>query len=247
MRKIILQNIQALNQSYQSTNPFSLIINPSVQVNSNEECPICHYAMDLESNAWRNYHDADTLDQKYFNVFSLYTCQHCHKGFVIIHTMQKVTDNSEESDIFEIRQIACPSTATDKSVDGQIREISPRFYEVYNQCSVAKQSGLSELYGMGLRKALELLVTDYILTRNPGDKSKIIKMSLHSRIVNYFKDSDAKTSLLACKYLGNNETHYDNSNSMGDIVLLGNLIDDVIYYIKRELRGERAAAIIQKN
>ena len=88
MRKIVLRNIQALNQSYQSSNPFFLITNQSLQVSSNEECPLCHYAMDLESNAWRNYHDADTLDQQYFNVFSLYTCPHCHGGFVIVHTMQ---------------------------------------------------------------------------------------------------------------------------------------------------------------
>jgi hypothetical protein len=247
MRKIVLRNIQALNQSYQSSNPFFLITNQSLQVSSNEECPLCHYAMDLESNAWRNYHDADTLDQQYFNVFSLYTCPHCHGGFVIVHTMQGVADNSEEFDISEVQQIACPSTAVDKNVDARIREISPRFCEVYNQCYIAKQNNLSELYGMGLRKALEILVTDYVLTRNPGDKSKIIKIPLHSRIENYFKDSDARTSLLACKYLGNNETHYDNSNSAEDTALLGNLIDDVIYYIERELRGEQAATIIQKN
>ena len=40
----------------------------------------------------------------------------------------------------------------------------------------------------------------------------------------------------ACKYLGNNETHYDNSNSAEDTALP-----------ERELRGEQAATIIQKN
>ena len=78
-------------------------------------------------------------------------------------------------------------------------------------------------------------------------KRKIIKIPLHSRIENYFKDSDAEPDLLACKYLGNNETHYDNSNSAEDTALLGNLIDDVIYYIERGDQGEQAATIIQKN
>lgn len=61
--------------------------------------------------------------------------------------MQGVADNSEEFDISEVQQIACPSTAVDKNVDARIREISPRFCEVYNQCYIAKQNNLSELYG----------------------------------------------------------------------------------------------------
>lgn len=245
MRKIILRNIQALNQSYQSSNLLSLITNISAQVHSNEECPVCHYAMDLESNAWRNYHDAVDTDQRYFNVFSLYICPHCHKGFAIVHTVQKA-DSSEGFDTFEVRQISFPSTTKDSGMDEKIREMSPRFYEVYNQCYVAKQNGLSELYGMGLRKALEMLVTDYAIKRNPSEESKIVNMSLHNRIENYFNDSDAKTSLLACKYLGNNETHYSNNNSEEDIVLLEDLVEDIIYYINRESRSDRAATIVSE-
>lgn len=124
--------------------------------------------------------------------------------------------------------------------------MSPRFYEVYNQCYVAKQNGLSELYGMGLRKALEMLVTDYAIKRNPSEESKIVNMSLHNRIENYFNDSDAKTSLLACKYLGNNETHYSNNNSEEDIVLLEDLVEDIIYYINRESRSDCAATIVSE-
>ena len=61
---------------------------------------------------------------------------------------------------------------------------------------------------MGFRKAIEYLVKDFAISENPNKRSSIEASSLHSCIENYFKDSDARTALLACKWLGNNETHY---------------------------------------
>ena len=52
----------------------------------------------------------------------------------------------------------------------------------------------------------------------------------------YFEDADTESALLGAKHLGNNEVHYTNSNSAEDLILLEQLIDDILYYIKRELR-----------
>ena len=62
-------------------------------------------------------------------------------------------------------------------------------------------------------------------------------------IEEYFKNSDAKTALLAAKWLGNNETHYVNNNDEKCIQLLENLIEDTIYHIHRELREKKAIQI----
>lgn len=50
-------------------------------------------------------------------------------------------------------------------------------------------------------------------------------------------------ALLGAKHLGNNEVHYTNNNSTEDLILLEQLIDDILYYIKRELRLAKAKEI----
>ena len=96
---------------------------------------------------------------------------------------------------------------------------------------------------MGFRKSLEYLVKDFAIYENPDDKGKIESISLHECIEKYFKNSDAKTALLAAKWLGNNETHYVNNNNDEAIQLLENLIEDTLGYIHRELRNKKAMQI----
>lgn len=96
---------------------------------------------------------------------------------------------------------------------------------------------------MGFRKSLEYLVKDFAIYENPKDKEKIESMKLHNCIEEYFKNSDAKTALLAAKWLGNNETHYINNNDEEAIQLLENLIEDTIFHIHRELREKMAVQI----
>lgn len=68
-------------------------------------------------------------------------------------------------------------------------------------------------------------------------------MSLHNRIETYFNDSDAKDALIACKWIGNNETHYKNYNTDEDLQLFEDLIEDTLYYIRREIRHKKAEDI----
>jgi hypothetical protein len=249
MRKIVLSNIQALDPTFlQDTMGIGGFLGCnglSLEVNSADECPICHFGIDLSQNSWRNYHDLYSQEQEKFNVFSIHICSHCHHGFVTEHHMVvKTNDNNEdEPDIVEESQAVYPYSASEISIDEQIRKISPRFYDIYRQCLIAKNEGLSDLYGMGFRKALEQLITDFAINKHSAEKDKILAMSLHNRIESYFRDSDAKTALMACKWLGNNETHYENCNTKEDIVLFEELIEDTLYYIHRELRKEKAQSI----
>ena len=143
----------------------------------------------------------------------------------------------------ETSQSTFPAKSSYKDIKEDIRKISPKFYDVYKQSLIAKNSGLNELYGMGFRKAIEYLVKDFAISENPNKRSSIEASSLHSCIENYFKNSDARTALLACKWLGNNETHYVNSNDSDDVSLLENLIEDTLYYIHREQRNKIAIQV----
>lgn len=249
MNKIVLSNIQALDANFRqnSTGACGLFgyNGLSLEVNSADKCPICHIGIDLSQNSWWNYHDIHSSEQEKFNIFSIHICPHCHHGFVTEHHMRVKPNNNDEDDsvLVEESQVVYPHSTPDLNIDEQIRKISPRFYDIYRQCLIAKSEGLSDLYGMGYRKALEQLVTDFAINKYPDEKDKILAMSLHNRIESYFHDSDAKTALMACKWLGNNETHYENCNTKEDIVLFEELIEDTLYYIHRELRNEKAQSI----
>lgn len=208
------------------------------EISVDNKCPYCNYGFNMRDNSGKCWHDLLDDNQGEFRIVVVYVCDHCHKGFVVFHYMLIDGDI-----VVDKSQSVFPPCFSEENNDIEIYKISPKFYEIYNQCMIAKNDGLYELYGMGFRKAIEQLVTDYAVFRNPSDESKIIGMSLHNRIEKYFKDSEAKDSLLACKWIGNSEAHYDNDNSDGDLYLLEELIGDTLHYINRELRREKAVDI----
>lgn len=244
MRKIVLESkyVQPLDDYYrnrlnQNSYEHMMMTMTPFEINVADECPVCHYEMDMSSPHYRNWHNIND-DSKIFDIISVHHCLHCHNGFIVIHHMVK-----NENGFIEKSQSVYPTTLTDLQIEEDIRSISPEFYEIYKQCIIAKNNGLNQLYGMGFRKALEMLVTDFAISQNPDDKNEILEASLNKRIEIYFKNSDAKTALMACKWLGNNETHYSNYNTNEDLLLLEKLINDVLYYICREIRNKKAEDI----
>ena len=239
MRKLEISDVQPLDNNFREQGVLAEyeLINAEFEIRVPDKCPICQCGIDMSTQRYLNWHDIHD-DSKTFNIISIYSCPHCHNGFVIMHHM-KIQKNG----CVEKSQSAYPMTAANLQIDEDIRQVSPDFYNIYNQCLSAKNYGLDQIYGMGFRKALEKLVTDFAINRNPNDKDKILKMFLHTRIEHYFKESDAKTALMACKWLGNNETHYENYNDDKDLQLFEDLIEDTLYYIHREIRHQKAEYI----
>lgn len=243
MRKIKINYVQALDDNFrqecmnQSIFSGIMLMDTEFEIRVPDKCPICQYGIDMSMHNYWNYHDIHD-DSKSFNIISIHSCPHCHNGFVIMHHMKV-----QKNECVEKSQSVYPTTASNLQICEDIRQISPDFYKIYNQCLIAKNDGLNQLYGMGFRKALEKLVTDFAINQNRDDIDKILGMSLHNRIETYFKNSDAKTALMACKWLGNNETHYENCNTDEDLQLFENLINDTLYYIDREIRNKKAEYI----
>lgn len=57
----------------------------------------------------------------------------------------------------------------DVNFSEEIKRISPRFIKVYEQSMIAEENELDEIDGVGLRKALEILVKDYLIDKSPDD------------------------------------------------------------------------------
>lgn len=243
MRKVKVGNLQPLDNNYRIELLKGTFIEQQMEramefeINVEDECPICHYGIDMSQDLYRNYHDIHSDDLE-FNIFTIHCCQHCHNGFVVRHHMRVV-----DGVIVEESQMLFPSEIKELFNDIEISSISPRFCDIYNQCHIAKNNNLTYLYGMGYRKAIEYLVKDYAIKENPGEQAVIENKTLHNCIVDYFKNSEAKDALLACKWIGNDETHYVNNNTIEELFLCEQLIEDVLHYIRREQRQKRAQQV----
>ena len=245
MRKALLKGIQAIDQGFYAEvakHGFLASMNAGdieAEVLFENKCPICNFGIDL-TNDWRHFHSIGDTNE--FDIITLHVCPHCYHAFCIFHHMKY-----ENRKLKEISQSVYPNNVENIEIKEEIREISPRFYEIYGQCKNAKNEGFTELYGMGFRKALECLVKDYASQKNPDKKDEIIAKSLHNCIIDYFGDFEGKEEMLACKWIGNNETHYLNENKSEDFNLFEGFIEDIIYYIHREIRKTAATQINQIN
>ena len=55
-----------------------------------------------------------------------------------------------------------------------VSDLSPRFVEILQQAAFADSQNLDELSGIGYGKALEFLIKDYCIHKNP-EKSEVIR------------------------------------------------------------------------
>jgi len=101
-----------------------------------------------------------------------------------------------------------PSAARPYELPKAVAELSPRFLKIMNQVSAAEASGLDELVGMGMRKALEILVKDFAINEHPEKSDSIQKTPIGRVIEDYCDDPKLRAIAARATWLGNDETHY---------------------------------------
>lgn len=95
-----------------------------------------------------------------------------------------------------------------KPLPDSIKEISPRFCELYNQCLTAESNNHLELAGSGFRNALEVLIKDYAITQLVKPKEEVKSKKLYQAIKDYMKTINLHHSAEVVRILGNDNTHY---------------------------------------
>jgi hypothetical protein len=121
-----------------------------------------------------------------------------------------------------------------KAFSETVTSISPSFSIIYNQAYFAEQNGLTEICGVGFRKALEFLIKDYSILNNVADKDKIEKKLLGPCIDQYVTDGRIKAVAKRAVWLGNDETHYIRKWEGKNLEDLKKLIDLTIHWIEME-------------
>jgi hypothetical protein len=89
-----------------------------------------------------------------------------------------------------------------------IPQISKDFVEIYNQAMAAEGYGLEQITGIGLRKALEFLIKDFLINQEPNKADEIKGKFLGKCIDGDVTDPNIKATAKRATWLGNDETHY---------------------------------------
>lgn len=150
-----------------------------------------------------------------FDAIGLYGCKFCKESTISFFKFRTYYADIERETFYpEILVVVKQEPQETFSVDiaPSIQDTYQEFTEIFDQAKRAENIGLSHLAGMGYRKAIEFLVTDF-LKDYPTDES-VTKEWLEnpktqlSQKVSKLPSSKLIRTAKAVTSLGNDETHY---------------------------------------
>lgn len=203
-----------------------------------EECPHCGKYMSPRS--YGGVSEFDNLDYQDAVIGLVLQCVLCGKYFIrMFYINHKNFKNFPE----EIKLSYNPPIDID--IPEKIKKISKEFPDIYMQAQKAKQANLNQIYGMGLRKALEFLVKDFGIYLYPESTEEIKKQQLGYVIDHYFKDFTDITALFkAATWIGNDETHYERKHPDKDAETINKFISVTMSQISSRLILDEAFDLI---
>lgn len=179
---------------------------------------------------------------------ALFSCQLC--GSTSIHFLFVYNENHGADITHYISFKSIPSLETENlNFSNIIQKMFPSFCKIYIQSGKAENEELDQIAGMGYRKALEFLVTDYLIEYPVDGVSedwlKNPNISLGNKIS---KLPNVKIQKLAkaISFIGNDETHYSRRHPEYDVDSIKIFIRILISEIENEIEYEKAVALINK-
>lgn len=104
---------------------------------------------------------------------------------------------------------------------------------------------MDEIAGPGFRKALEVLVKDYLIWREPeGDREKIIRDGLITCIRRIGDDAIVQFAERAA-WLGNDHAHYEKKHTAHDLESMKLLIEAFVGEVSKQVKLARLARELQ--
>ncbi len=223
MKKIV--NVEPSNQNDSS---FShQIILPDI-------CPYCQKGIQPIHLA-SFYANPNHLAEKVIS--SMFLCPACERIFVGIYTDIYLGSTSYPQNVI-------PANTFKRDFSSNIETLSPKFCQIYNESLNAENQGLTEICGMGYRKALEFLVKDFAISENPDDEESIKSKMLSKCISDHIDNKKIQTLAKASAWLGNDETHYVRKHEDYDLNNLKSFINATVSYLDSELELKKAEALL---
>lgn len=191
-------------------------------------CPHCHHAVAPFFLTAILYRGGKVVDAAY-----RCTRNNCLRMFVAVFRQNFMDQHAP----YELKY-TYPRNPIPPEFSKEIIEVSPQFSEVFTQAAAAESFGLSEIAGVGYRKALEFLIKDYAISKHAGKEEQIKSKFLGKVIDDYVASENIKQCAKRAAWLGNDETHYVRKWEEKDINDLKRLIDLTEHWIEQEILTE---------
>lgn len=170
-----------------------------------------------------SYNDNMHMNNSYkYRVFVAYYCSACEKCFYATYCGDYTKHMKCES--------ISPMNSSQEKFDKYIENISPMFCIIYNQALEAESHNLTELTGIGYRRALEFLVKDFLIHRNP-DEAETIKSQPLGKCIQSIDNKSINTLAEKSAWLGNDHAHYISKHADKTVEDLKKLINATQYFI----------------
>lgn len=182
-------------------------------------CPYCgaYISPQLERNAAINFNSSVVGVVSFSS-----TC--CENQFLVCYE----SENDSNAKLFYVY----PAAETERISD-EIRSISPRFCNLYNQASAAETLNFGELAGAGYRNALEVLIKDYAIVELGKSEEEVKNKKLFSAIGDYVPQIVINAADVV-RVLGNDFTHYERRYEGIDLQVLKRYLQIFIQSIETQ-------------
>jgi hypothetical protein len=204
-------------------------------------CPICHHAVEpvvWGTALWAEVSLPNVTGSQPASLQVVLRCPRaaCRRLYIVRLRHETAGGNPSALDYWDLVDIA-PRKHTPKEFPEEVRQVSGRFVEIYDQASAAEDSGLDQICGPAYRKALEFLIKDFLKSRSADEpmRTNIEQTQLAGCIAKYVDDSRLKAAASRAAWLGNDETHYVRRWENKDLNDLKKLIDLTAYWVSAEI------------
>lgn len=207
---------------------------------SPDVCPQCHHALQpklLASSLSGEEHTSGTRLEIAFKC----THRNCNSMFIGQYVRKQVNAGHQRVGVFSFVR-AVPLKFLSPEIFEEVEDISPSFKTIYEQAAAAESFGLNEISGVGYRKALEYLIKDYCIHKDPDSEETIKSAFLGAVIQNHVQDANLKVCAQRAAWLGNDETHYVRKWEDKDINDLKILINLSCVWVRSNVLTERYLA-----
>ena len=205
-----------------------------------DHCPLCHHGIMpsriAASNILREEINGDVLQ-----IVFLCPRKECQRLFIGMY-FQNYGYHRRFVEGPHLLNNTAPYKARIPHVPDEIKRISLNYVELLSQSEAAEAYKLDQIAGAGFRKALEFIIKDYAIRRNPDKEDEIKKSFLGNCINNFLDDANVKECAKRATWLGNDETHYIRKWEEKDINDLKILIRLTQAWILNSLLTERYLA-----
>ena len=143
------------------------------------------------------------------------------------------------------------SKITENSItqNPELTQIFPDFFNIYNQAQKAQDEGLDQIAGMGFRKSLEFLVTDFLLIYPPQDVTEVWLTNPTTTLgqkIEKLENQRIKKLSKAISFLGNDETHYTKRHPEHDVESIKTFIKALLSDVENEITLIEAERLLSK-